>query len=201
MGAAAGSAAIGYLFGCFLTAVIVAKIFAGKDVSEIGTGNPGMANIMARVGKKAGFLVLAGDILKTVLAILLAWAIFGRMPGAQPVLWAGFGAILGHNYPFWRGFKGGKGVTVTCTWVILLMPVWGTLCAVIGGILTLATGYLPLGGVIIPLLCVPFCFLFYGPLHGCLLLIAALIMVSRHWHGLIRMAQGIEKREFGRGRK
>ena len=199
---AIGSLLIGYFCGCFLTAVIIARIFAGRDVSEIGSGNPGMANVMARLGKKAGFLVLAGDIAKTLLAILLAWAVFGRMPGAQPVLWSGFGAVLGHNYPFWRGFKGGKGVTVTCTWVILLMPVWGTACAVVGGIITLVTGYLPLGGILIPILCVPFGFFFYGPLYGTVLTISALIMVSRHLEGLRRMAQGTEKREFGRkGRK
>ncbi len=62
---------IGYLCGCFLTADVVARAFAHKSVFQIGTGNPGMANVMARVGKKAGFLVLAGDIIKTLLAFLI----------------------------------------------------------------------------------------------------------------------------------
>ena len=33
----------GYLFGCFLTAEIVARCTAGCSAREIGTGNPGMA--------------------------------------------------------------------------------------------------------------------------------------------------------------
>ena len=38
---------IGYVFGCILTAEIVARKFAGKPAAELGeTGNPGMANIM-----------------------------------------------------------------------------------------------------------------------------------------------------------
>lgn len=45
---------LGYLCGNVLTAEFVAKKFTGKKAGEIGTGNPGMANIMAEAGKKAG---------------------------------------------------------------------------------------------------------------------------------------------------
>ena len=57
---------IGYVCGGILTAEFVARKFTGKGAAEIGTGNPGMANIMGQVGKKAGFIVLAGDIAKTL---------------------------------------------------------------------------------------------------------------------------------------
>ena len=50
------SLAVGYLLGGILTAEIAAKVFAKKPIGKIGTGNPGMANVMANVGKKAGFL-------------------------------------------------------------------------------------------------------------------------------------------------
>ena len=60
-------AGVGYLFGSFLTAELVARLAAGKAPEQIGTGNPGMANIMANVGKGAGFVVLAGDLAKTFL--------------------------------------------------------------------------------------------------------------------------------------
>ena len=56
------SLAVGYLLGGILTAEIAAKVFAKKPIGKIGTGNPGMANVMANVGKKAGFFVLAVDI-------------------------------------------------------------------------------------------------------------------------------------------
>ena len=45
---------IGYCFGMILTAEIVAKILTGKSSSALGTGNPGMANIMEQLGFKAG---------------------------------------------------------------------------------------------------------------------------------------------------
>ena len=44
-----------------LTATFVVKHSTGNDVSKIGSGNPGMANVMEHIGKKEGVLVLAGD--------------------------------------------------------------------------------------------------------------------------------------------
>ena len=61
----------GYLCGCFLTAEAVSRHAAGKSASRLGTGNPGMANIMAQLGFKWGLLVLAGDLLKTLFPCML----------------------------------------------------------------------------------------------------------------------------------
>ena len=111
---------IGYLFGCILTAELIVKHKTGKSVSEFGTGNPGMANVMRIFGFKTGAAVLAGDLIKTVAAVLICCLLFGRssvLPSGKPlgqpaVLWAGLGATLGHNWPVWRRLKGGKGVAV-----------------------------------------------------------------------------------------
>ena len=59
----------GYLLGGVLTAEAVARSLTGQSARALGTGNPGMANIMAQLGKSAGFAVLAGDAAKTVLAV------------------------------------------------------------------------------------------------------------------------------------
>ena len=42
---------LGYLFGSFLTAEVVSRVVSGKSARQLGTGNPGMANIMAQLGK------------------------------------------------------------------------------------------------------------------------------------------------------
>ena len=47
----------GYLLGGFLTAEAVARCLTGKSARALGTGNPGMANITAQLGKAAGFAV------------------------------------------------------------------------------------------------------------------------------------------------
>lgn len=187
---------IGYVCGSFLTADVVARYYAGKRADQIGTGNPGMANIMANVGKKAGFLVLAGDILKTLLAFALSGLAAGGGLGRETILWSGLGALLGHNFPLWKKLKGGKGVTVTCTWLIIFMPVWGTLSCVVGGAITLATGYLPLGAVLIPLFGVPAAYFSEGRKAAAFMLIALVIMLWKHRRGLGRIAEGKEPRKF-----
>lgn len=190
------SLVIGYLFGSFLTAETVSYKYFGKSIQSIGTGNPGMANVMSQIGKKQGMLVLIGDILKIIVAVILVWIITAPTATDQIILYTGFGGILGHNYPFWRKFHGGKGVTVTCTWLILLMPLWGTLCCLIGGIITLLTGYLPLGAILIPLFAIPFAFWQKGSISGFIVILASFIILTKHYHGLVRIIQGKETKKF-----
>lgn len=187
---------IGYCFGNFLTAEVVARICTGKHAAQIGSGNPGMANIMSNVGKKQGFLVLGGDFLKTVLAFAAAWLIAGDVLKRDVILWSGFGTLLGHNFPIWNKFRGGKGVAVTCTWLVIFMPLWGTLCCVVGGIVTLVSGYLPLGAVLITLLAVPAALCTESKIAAVLMLLSLVIMVYKHRHGLRRIIDGEEERKF-----
>ena len=56
--------AAGILFGSFLTAEYVARRLTGRTARDLGSGNPGMANIMATLGKGPGFAVLVGDVAK-----------------------------------------------------------------------------------------------------------------------------------------
>lgn len=189
---------IGYLCGCFLTAELAARLAEGKSASEIGSGNPGMANIMANLGKKAGFFVLAGDVGKTLIAFGVSWLLAGGLLGRETFLWAGLGVVLGHKFPFWKKFRGGKGVAVTCTWLIFFMPVWGTVSCIAGGAVVLATGYLPLGAVLIPLLGTCFAFFSQGIMAGIFFLLSFLLMLSRHYRGLLRIVRGTEERKFRR---
>ncbi len=185
---------IGYAAGNLLTAEIVARIAAGKAPAEIGSGNPGMANIMANVGKKAGFAVLAGDLAKTWLACLAGY----YLAGETGICWAGLGAVLGHNYPVWKRGRGGKGVAVTCAWLAAWPFPWGILCVVLGGVVTLITGYLPVGAVVIPAAAIPFGFLFGTAEQGILLILALVLMLLRHRDGLARVMQGKEQKKLRR---
>ena len=193
---------IGYLFGCILTAELIVKHKTGKSVSEFGTGNPGMANVMRIFGFKTGAAVLAGDLIKTVAAVLICCLLFGRssvLPSGKPlgqpaVLWAGLGATLGHNWPVWRRLKGGKGVAVTCMTICLFSPLWGLVSDVAGMLVVFRTGYLPLGAVVITTLFTVFSGIFYGMEAFIPALVLALIMLSRHYPGLIRSFRGTEEK-------
>ena len=152
--------------------------------------------LAAQPGKAhASLLVLAGDVLKTAAACWFCWQLAPELR-LTALLYGGFGAVLGHNWPFWNHGHGGKGVAVTCAWLMLYLPVTGVLCCLAGGIAVLLTGYLPLGAVLIAALAVPVSWLQYGGEAGALLLFNAGIMLTRHWPGLVRMYRGEEPQFF-----
>lgn len=187
---------IGYLCGSFLTADVVARVRTGENAGSLGTGNPGTANIVGHLGIGWGGLVLLGDVVKTALALALCrfWAV----PGLEMTcgLYTGLGALLGHNFPAWRRFRGGKGVAVTCAVLVLASPLWGTVSCAAGLAAVLVSGYLPLGAVVIPAVFVIPAFAAYGAEAGVLALALAVVMLSRHIRGLVRIADHTEKK-FG----
>lgn len=100
---------IGYIFGNILTALLVGKFYLHKDPTKYGSHNPGTANVGAVFGKKAGIMTCAGDVLKTIVAIVIVYLLYhSRML----IVYAGLGVVLGHCYPIFNHFKGGKAVAV-----------------------------------------------------------------------------------------
>lgn len=182
---------IGYIFGCFLTADIVAKKLTGNNSSKIGTtGNPGMANIMANLGFVPGIIVLAGDVGKSLLSILLSWLLFSPVLGKLSMLYAGLGSVLGHNFPFWRKFNGGKGVSCTCISVFLVSPLIGFFANIAGMLVVFATKYLCLGAVVIPAFFTIFEWIFEGIEYGLIGLVLTIIMFIRHFPALKTIPSG-----------
>lgn len=136
-------AVITYLLGSISSGVIVSKLFLHDDLRHHGSGNTGATNAYRTMGAKLGLLVVAGDILKGVIAALVGQWIGGTDGG-----WiALFFVILGHAFPVFFGFKGGKGVLTTAAvfgvidWRILLI-----LLAVFAAF-AVTTRYVSLGSV------------------------------------------------------
>ncbi len=140
---------IGYLFGNFITAEFVGRIFYHKSLFEHGSGNPGMNNTSKVLGKKAAAIVLLGDIFKTILAVLVCRWLFPAQ-GNLANLYAGAGTMLGHCFPFWHHFEGGKGVAVLCAAYILYAPVYGIIALACGGITLLLKKGVKVAAAIIP---------------------------------------------------
>lgn len=124
--AVAGALLVGYLLGTFPTAELVAAA-SGKDISE-GSGNPGASNTYRVAGKKAGAVVLIGDLLKGGLAAFFGLAVGGLIdPGGSGHRVLGYScaiaAVLGHCYPAFRLKHGGKGVASASGALAILEPV------------------------------------------------------------------------------
>lgn len=157
--------AIGYICGLLQTGYLVGKM-NHVDIRKEGSGNAGSTNALRVMGWKAGAMTFAGDVIKCLAAVLIAWYLY-RDTEYVPLLamYAGMGATLGHNFPFYLKFKGGKGIAVLAGlvlatgFVMVPIPLTAFLIAV------LLTRYVSLGS----LLASSMFFLevlFYGQLGG-----------------------------------
>lgn len=109
---------ISYLLGSIPFALLVGKLGYKVDVREHGSGNLGTTNTFRVLGKKAGVLVLLGDMGKGLVAALLP-LLFGS---EMSLLLAGIPAIIGHSYPVFAKFKGGKSVATSAGVLLAAFP-------------------------------------------------------------------------------
>ena len=143
-------AIIAYLLGSISFSIIISKKMAGFDVREKGSGNAGSTNVLRTVGKKAAIITLVCDILKGVVAILialLAGKIIQGLDNALLVQLAGIFVILGHTFPVFFKFKGGKGIATSLG--VLLTINWqiGLICLVFALILIILTKMVSVGSL------------------------------------------------------
>jgi glycerol-3-phosphate acyltransferase PlsY len=111
---------IGYLLGSIPFAYITARLKMGIDIRQVGSGNAGALNVYREVGPIFGLAVLAGDLIKGILAVLIAqWL-------GLSLIWtcvAGFAAVVGHNWPCFLGFRGGRGAVTIMGVILPLIPI------------------------------------------------------------------------------
>lgn len=127
-------AIIAYAIGSINFSVILSKRIAGFDVREKGSGNAGTTNMLRSVGKGPALLTLVLDILKGLVAILIAKFVVGKIAAGANVAilvqLAGFFVVVGHTFPMFFGFKGGKGVATSLGVLLVVNPVIGGICLV-----------------------------------------------------------------------
>ena len=150
MGAYIVIAIIAYLIGSINFSVIISKRVAGFDVREKGSGNAGTTNMLRSVGKEAALVTLVCDVLKGVVAIVIAiiiGAIWQELDKALLVQIAALAVVIGHTFPVFFQFKGGKGVATSLG--VLLMINWqiGLICLVFALVLIALTRMVSLGSV------------------------------------------------------
>ncbi|MFA5346074.1 MAG: glycerol-3-phosphate 1-O-acyltransferase PlsY [Candidatus Omnitrophota bacterium] len=107
---------ISYLFGSIPTAYIFGRIIKGIDIRKFGSGNVGATNALRLLGKGWGITVLALDILKGFLPVVILPSIIGIKANISLesfCIFVGISCICGHNWTIFLKFKGGKGVATT----------------------------------------------------------------------------------------
>ena len=94
-----------YLSGSIPFGLILTKLFAGKDIRNIGSGNIGATNVLRTGNKFLAATTLLLDVIKGYLPVLITKQYFPELIQLSCLL-----AFLGHVFPIWLKFKGGKGV-------------------------------------------------------------------------------------------
>ena len=96
---------ISYLIGSIPFGFLLTKIFLGKDIREIGSGNIGATNALRTGNKLIGYSTLILDIGKAVILLLII-----KFNFSEYLFTSSIAVFLGHVFPIWLKFKGGKGV-------------------------------------------------------------------------------------------
>lgn len=192
-----GSTPSGYLVGKYL----------GKDIRKEGSGNTGATNTARALGKKAGLVTLAADLVKGMLPSLipvfysvgqLKWS--GASGTTQGDLQAclGLAAIIGHCYSPFLFFKGGKGVATTLGAFIVIAPIQAVLAVACFALIVKQFRIVSLGSVVAVLFFVLLIMLDIPTTQGGLTKFASMAMgflvISRHKANIYRIIEGTEPR-------
>jgi glycerol-3-phosphate acyltransferase PlsY len=190
--------AVAYLIGSVPFALILARRWGSSDLRQMGSGNPGAANVLRTSGVAAGLLVAALDAAKGVASVWLAQRFSGGGAAAPAV--AGLAAVIGHVYPIWLGFRGGKGVATACGAFAVLTPLAlvPSLGIFVAGVWI--TRYISVGSVLASAALPPIAYAVGSSLAavGAALAVSILI-VFRHRSNLRRVKLGTERRVGARG--
>lgn len=120
---------LGYLFGSIPFALVIGKVFYGKDIRQFGSGNLGGTNAGRVLGAPAGIAVSILDGLKGFVAISLTVLL---LPGnVNAAVFSGFAAAIGHCYPLFANFRGGKAVSTTFGYLLGMAVYFSTPWAIL----------------------------------------------------------------------
>ncbi len=186
-----------YLVSGWNPAITFSKLIYKKDIRTCGSKNPGFTNFKRTFGNKWAWFVLALDLSKAAIVVVIYAILFGNCMGMYQLgaAYTAVFAVLGHAFPIWYGFKGGKGflVSLSSVWVIDWRV--GLIATVIMIVLLLTTKYMSLSTVV-AMLCCPVMLAIFGSELAVILIVTAIVlfMAIRHKENFKRLKNGTESR-------
>lgn len=182
---------LGYLFGSLNFAIIYSKL-RGDDIRNHGSGNAGTTNVLRTYGKGPAVIVFLLDILKGVIAVIIARLILDKEIYDCS---AALGAILGHNFPVYYGFKGGKGVATSFAVLIALHPATALVALAIFLIVVSISKYVSLSSISASLGAIISSFVFFRiDAFSIFCTIIGVLCIYRHKSNIARLIAGTENK-------
>ncbi len=187
-----------YLLGSVPNAYLFTSWIKGIDVREIGSGNVGATNTARALGFKYGVIVALLDILKGLLAVLLARYLVLNISGINyeflPYL-AGLVAILGHDFSIFLKFSGGKGVATSIGVVLGISPLIFLILVTLWILLVFITKYVSLASIISSMFLPVFSYILLDKAYiSIYLLLMAILIIIKHHENISRLLKGKENK-------
>lgn len=189
---------VAYLLGGIPFGLILAKIFAGVNIKESGSGSIGATNVLRVVkennpslAKKLGAATLALDALKGILVVLAA-KYFGFDESVQWLV--AVLAVLGHCFSPYMWFEGGKGVATGMGVMAVMLPVETGIALLVWAIAAKTIRISSVSSMLGLLALVIASFVLKPELFHAPVLFIAFILFYKHIPNFVRLFKGEEKR-------
>ena len=182
-------AVIAYLLGSLNFSVIISKAKLNDDVRNHGSGNAGLTNAYRIMGGKLALLVLFGDFIKGIAAVVAGGLIFGY----EGKLVAGVMVLIGHMFPLYFGFKGGKGILTGAAMALIIdWRVFLVLICVFA-VTVVITRFVSLSSILATIAFPVSMFIFHGDILSMFMSVSvAILIIYRHRSNIFRLASGKE---------
>lgn len=191
---------LAYLIGSVSFAVLVSKLMGLADPHTYGSGNPGATNVLRTGNRKAAALTLLGDILKGVVAVLLAkWLAPTLGLAPMTVMLAGLAVFVGHLFPVFHRFAGGKGVAAAAGVLVALNPVHGLATLATWLIIAFFFRYSSLAALVSAVFAPFYWVLLFGASTAVLpIVLMSVLLIWRHRRNIGNLLAGKETRIGGK---
>jgi glycerol-3-phosphate acyltransferase PlsY len=136
---------VGYLLGSLPIGLLVGRAAGVSDIRAHGSGKTGFTNALRTLGLRWALLVIAGDLAKGALPVLVGRFLFDE-PWAAAL--GGLGAVVGHTWPLFAGFRGGRGVATAFGAFVAVSPIAAIAVGVVAAVVLAIWRYASLMSVI-----------------------------------------------------
>ena len=183
-------AVIGYVLGSLSLSYIFSKMH-GRDIRNEGTGALGASNTTLSLGFKYGAAVAVHDILKAVMAVLIAEYVIMPEDLYAPYI-AGTAAIIGHIFPAWLGFRGGKGFACLIGFTAAIQPIFA-LCILLAALVVAFITDKIVAATTLWAIAFPVYFIIQNEIIICAIIsVGSIVILLKHIPNYKKMIQGTE---------
>ena len=177
-----------YLLGSIPFGLIITKIFLGKDIRKIGSGNIGTTNVL-RTGKKSlAVATLILDLLKGYFSIIITFVYFENLISYSALI-----CFIGHIFPVWLKFKGGKGVATYLGVILALSYKFFLIFGITWLILSFLFRYASLSSILSSLIVFAYSYFFINN-FSLILFIFFIIIIYTHRENIVRLKNSEESK-------